>query len=511
MRAGPADAHAFASIHCKKPARKCTTALCPHTDDEGTTSRAGSLRQGPAPADQLGLQLRSRRSDRSPPTRMFECEQIPIEGIADGCACFGAHQCARQVIPGPVRVTGAVEVAVDDTGGDEAEVERGGSERTELSPTQIAGRIARQSDHRAPQLSTAARPEAHIATKCSSPPGGTVRLTRRLIDDERHPRALGVDCTEAGGEPRDAVSGVGRAVERIYHDQNIRVGVMEAALLAEYTDRRIGQHTQSRLVGHEVTSVLSGPGSCETPVVEVPQGRGHRSRHLAEQLQQISVSETAHQTSSSGGQTVGTNESTAAHAIVGTPGRRPRLAVIDVAGFIADLKDHAADHGFHVHDERHFVESYSLRQAWEVDLHPDEACGGPLDLHLALEIDPRSLLGFEDLMLDLAEGADPPTGYTFPLIFTWTLPPLPNPPDLLVIATDIAGIGGTDLPTEVSAVDSFAMVTDASQRSLTTVARIELGLDQLFLGQENLCDALDRCHAVSTYLLERAPEWLNEG
>ena len=24
------------------------------------------------------------------------------------------------------------------------------------------------------------------------------------------------------------------------------------------------------------------------------------------------------------------------------------MAVIDVAGFIADLKDHAADHGFHV-------------------------------------------------------------------------------------------------------------------------------------------------------------------
>ncbi len=65
------------------------------------------------------------------------------------------------------------------------------------------------------------------------------------------------------------------------------------------------------------------------------------------------------------------------------------MAVIDVAGFVADLKDHAVDHGFHVHDERHFVETYSLRQAWEVDLHPEDACGGPLDLHLALEVDPR--------------------------------------------------------------------------------------------------------------------------
>ena len=68
------------------------------------------------------------------------------------------------------------------------------------------------------------------------------------------------------------------------------------------------------------------------------------------------------------------------------------MAVIDVAGFVADLKDHAVDHGFHVHDERHFVETYSLRQAWEVDLHPEDACGGPLDLHLSLEIDPRVTL-----------------------------------------------------------------------------------------------------------------------
>jgi hypothetical protein len=51
------------------------------------------------------------------------------------------------------------------------------------------------------------------------------------------------------------------------------------------------------------------------------------------------------------------------------------MAAIDVAGFVADLKDHAVTHGFHVHDERHFVETYSLRQAWEVDLHPEDGCG----------------------------------------------------------------------------------------------------------------------------------------
>ena len=80
------------------------------------------------------------------------------------------------------------------------------------------------------------------------------------------------------------------------------------------------------------------------------------------------------------------------------------MAAVDLAGFVTDLKEHAVEHGFHIHDERHFVETYSLRQAWEVDLHPSEACGGPLDLHMALEAEPRVLLSFEDAVLALDDG-----------------------------------------------------------------------------------------------------------
>ncbi len=90
------------------------------------------------------------------------------------------------------------------------------------------------------------------------------------------------------------------------------------------------------------------------------------------------------------------------------------MAVIDIAGFVADLKDHAVEHGFHVHDERHFVESYSLRQTWEVDAHPEEGCDGPVDLYLSLEVDPRVLLGFEDMVMLLPEGEDPLDEYRFP-------------------------------------------------------------------------------------------------
>lgn len=186
------------------------------------------------------------------------------------------------------------------------------------------------------------------------------------------------------------------------------------------------------------------------------------------------------------------------------------MAIIDIPGYVADIKDHATDHQFHVHDERHFVETYSMRQTWEVDLHPEQACGGPLDLRLAIEVDPRTLLAFEDRMLELPEDADPPAGFTFPVLFTWDLPPLSDAPDLLVLATDLAGIGGAELPLKVQAIDSTAEVTDAPERMLAITARIELGLDDLFMHRENLCEIFDRCTAVSEFLLDRAPVWLDE-
>jgi hypothetical protein len=186
------------------------------------------------------------------------------------------------------------------------------------------------------------------------------------------------------------------------------------------------------------------------------------------------------------------------------------VAVIDVAGYVAELKEHSVDHGFHVHDERHFVETYSLRQAWEVDLHPEEGCGGPLDLHLSLEVDPRVLLSFADVVVELPEEATPPDEFHFPLTFSWALPPLPKGPDLLRLAIDLAGVGGIELPLEVSAIDSFASATDAAERRVTVVARQTVSLARILGGEELLCDIFDRALAVSQYLLDAAPAWLGE-
>ena len=185
------------------------------------------------------------------------------------------------------------------------------------------------------------------------------------------------------------------------------------------------------------------------------------------------------------------------------------MAVIDVAGFVADLKDHAVEHGFHVHDERHFVESYSLRQTWEVDAHPEEGCEGPVDLYLSLEIDPRVLLGFEDAVMELGDDDDPLDTFFFPLNFTWGLPPLPHGPDLLLLATELAGLGGPDLPLEVSAIDSIPAATDAPERSLRIVAHQRVSLLHIRDGDAVSCDVLERCLAVSRYLLEGAPDWLS--
>ena len=191
---------------------------------------------------------------------------------------------------------------------------------------------------------------------------------------------------------------------------------------------------------------------------------------------------------------------------------RYAVAVIDVAGFVADVKSQAIDSGFHVHDERHFVETYSLRQLWEVDLHPEEACSGPIDLHLSLDVDPRAMLGFEDEVMKLEDYEEtPPSGFTFPLLFTWTLPPLPHPPDLLVLATELAGVGGRELPVEVAALDSFASVTDAPERSLSMVARTTVDLADVYLNNDaSVAKNLERCKHVSLFLLDRASQWLDD-
>ena len=81
-------------------------------------------------------------------------------------------------------------------------------------------------------------------------------------------------------------------------------------------------------------------------------------------------------------------------------------------------------------------------------------------------------------------------------------------PDLLVLATELAGVGGPDLPLEVSAIDSIPEATDAPERALRVVAHQSVSLLRIRDGDAVTCELLDRCLAVSRYLLEQAADWL---
>ena len=181
---------------------------------------------------------------------------------------------------------------------------------------------------------------------------------------------------------------------------------------------------------------------------------------------------------------------------------------IDIAGFITYLKDHAVEHGFHVHDERHFIETFSLRQSWEVDLHPESACDGPLDLNVAFDVEPRVLLALEDEVARLDGDLEAPQGeFRLPLLFNWALPVLQDPPDLVILATDVAGIGGPGLPIEVSGVASTGVLSSGSDLRLSITGRVEVSLVEVMTGQETLCEMLDRCREVSEFLVAGADEW----
>ena len=186
------------------------------------------------------------------------------------------------------------------------------------------------------------------------------------------------------------------------------------------------------------------------------------------------------------------------------------MSLIDLHGFVANLKDHVVEHGFHVHGDRHFVETYSNRQTWEVDLHPDHACGGPLDMVLIVEAESRTLLAFEDEVNSLPEDKDPDDAITVPMTLSFVLPPLHLGPDLLVLATELSALGGTELPLQLSSVDRVAAVTDAAERTVNIEARLDLPLSKIYLGQdlEVLCDCSTvPAASVSSCSTGRQPGW----
>jgi hypothetical protein len=91
----------------------------------------------------------------------------------------------------------------------------------------------------------------------------------------------------------------------------------------------------------------------------------------------------------------------------------------------------------------------------------------------------------------LNDDEDPPDQFHFPLTFSWALPPLPQGPDLLHVAMDLAGVGGLELPLEVSATDTYPSATDPSERRLTITSHLTVSLAKVLAGEDLLCDTLE--------------------
>ena len=118
------------------------------------------------------------------------------------------------------------------------------------------------------------------------------------------------------------------------------------------------------------------------------------------------------------------------------------------------------------------------------------------------------MLAFEDAVLGLPEELDPPDEFHFPLMLTWTLPPMPQSPDLLRLAIDLAPIGGMDMPLEVTATDSFASPTETSERRISIVAHRAISLSQVAKGEDPLCEIFEQSRGISDFLLQAADSWL---
>ena len=131
----------------------------------------------------------------------------------------------------------------------------------------------------------------------------------------------------------------------------------------------------------------------------------------------------------------------------------------------------------------------------------EAGCGGPIDLHMVLDVDPRIVLALDDYLATLGydDDTEPEGTYHLDMYFNCgaasSEPARPADP-----GTDLAGVGGTTLP--IGHRDRLHdAVTDAAVRRLTIMGR-SAQPDRGGLGRDELCDVLEAA-GRSQYLLDR--------
>jgi len=182
------------------------------------------------------------------------------------------------------------------------------------------------------------------------------------------------------------------------------------------------------------------------------------------------------------------------------------MAVIDLSGFVSQLKDHLVEHSFHIHEEQHVVETYSLSQSWYIYLHPEDACNGPMDLKVSLSISARELHSFEDKVAQDEELAT--NAFPLEVKFEWELPPIREGLDTLALALDLARFGDLDFPVSVGVRHEYKTVTDQPTHHLIVHATHSFSLNKIYMGEEFPCKAIVKAMEVSRHLLDQSSEWL---
>ena len=139
--------------------------------------------------------------------------------------------------------------------------------------------------------SSQAHPDGRIGTPSfrAPPPHRLKTDPRCLVDHERDTRAVGVDGTQAGGEPGDAPGGVGGSVHRIDHHHHVAIAPVGARLLGHDPEPGPGEHRKGGSVGYQVRPVLTVTGSGRAPVGQGTQGFGHGRGRVMEHAEQSLV------------------------------------------------------------------------------------------------------------------------------------------------------------------------------------------------------------------------------
>ena len=119
-----------------------------------------------------------------------------------------------------------------------------------------------------------------------APPHRLEADPRGLVDHHGRTRTVGVDGTQAGGEPGDPPGGVGGAVHRVDHHHHGTVTEVGARLLGHDPEAGPVEHRQGGGIGRQVGPVLTVTGSGQAPVGQVPEGAGHSRGRVVKHAEQ---------------------------------------------------------------------------------------------------------------------------------------------------------------------------------------------------------------------------------